>query len=127
MMAWLRRCLRDERGVAAIEAALLFPVILMMIAGIAEYSRLLLAHHMLREILDEQGRAAVVMRLSASDVADSLQTAILSVPGIGAPTVAVDTAEHLLTLTVSGSFQLYFGDLLPDRMVDYSVSARYPL
>lgn len=126
MITRLARFLRDARGVAAIEAALLFPVLLLMIAGIAEYSRLLLAHHMMRDILDDQGRMAAVRGLSAAEVADNLDAAILTVPGIGTPTVEVDAGAALLTLTVSGSFQLYFGNILPDRLIDFSLSARYP-
>jgi len=126
MRRWLHRFRSDERGVAAIEAALLFPVILVMIAGIAEYSRLLLAHHMIRDIIDEQGRMAVVMGLSAEEVANNLDAAILTVPGVGTPAIAVDAGGDLMTLTVSGSFQMYFGEILPDRLVDFSLSTRYP-
>lgn len=125
-MAWLRRFLGDERGVTAIEAALLFPIILLMFGGIMEYSRLLLAHHMLRDILDEQARTAVVMDLSAQTVADDLDEAVLAVPGIGDADIVVDAGETLLTLTVSGSFQMFFGELLPDSVVDYSLSASFP-
>lgn len=126
MIRWLARFLRDTRGVAAIEAALLFPVLLLMIAGIAEYSRLLLAHHMMRDILDDQGRTAAVRGLSAAEVANNLDAAILTVPGIGTPTIEVDAGAALLTLTVSGNFQLYFGNILPDSLIDFSLSARYP-
>lgn len=126
MTGWFGRFLRDERGVAAIEAALLFPVILLMIAGIAEYSRFLLAHHMLRDILGEQVRTAVVSGLSPEAVATNLDAAIASIPGVGAPDVDVDAGETWLTLTVSGTFQLFFGDILPDGLVDFSLSARYP-
>ncbi len=125
-MAWLRRFRGDERGVTAIEAALLFPIILLMFGGIMEYSRLLLAHHMLRDILDEQVRTAVVRDLPSQTVADNLDEAILTVPGIGDADIVVDAGETLLTLTVSGSFQMFFGELLPDSVVDYSLSASFP-
>ena len=126
MMAWLRRLWGDEWGVTAIEAALLFPIILVRFGGITEYSRLLLAHHMLRDILDEQVRTAVVRDLPSETVADNLDGAIQTVPGIGEPEIVVDPSESLLTLTVSGSFQMFFGELLPDSVVDYSLSASFP-
>ena len=123
---FLRRFLRDDRGVTAIEAALLFPVVLVMIAGIAEYSRLLLAHHMLRDIIEEQARTAVVTDLGAGAVEANVDAAVAAVPGVGTTTVDVDVGETLLTITVSGSFRMFFGELLPDSLVDFSLAARYP-
>lgn len=118
---------KDQRGVAAIEAALVFPLLLMLVAGIMEYSRVLLAQHMIRDILDEAVRSGVVLDLTNLNIASMVAASVDEVPGLGEYDVDVARSPSALSITVSGDFQLFFGDLLPTNVVSFSLVSQYPI
>lgn len=126
MIHQLRRFLSDRCGVAAIEAALILPIVLLVIAGTIEYSRVLLAQHMIRDIVDEAARTAVVTGQSTLTVENSVDEAVDEVPGVSSFVVDV-TSTSTFDITVSGTFELFFGDLLPTNVVEFSITAQYPL
>lgn len=125
MIRALRRFLGDQRGVTAVEAAFVLPVTLVMIAGIIEYSRVLLAEHMIRDIVDEAARTAVVTGQSISAVKTDVEDAVDGVAPISSYTVTV-TSTTTFNVTVDGTFDPFFGGLLPESVVDFSVTAQYP-
>ncbi|MGE5547800.1 MAG: TadE/TadG family type IV pilus assembly protein [Solirubrobacterales bacterium] len=116
----------DQRGVAAIEAALILPVILLMIAGIFEYSRVLLAEHMIRDIIDEAARSGVVKAQSTTAIETSVETQLAQVSGLNAHEVTVTETVTALTVTVDGTMNLFFGDFLPSNLATFSLTARFP-
>lgn len=123
----IRRLLGDQKGVAAIEAALVLPILFLMLAGIMEYSRVLLAQHMLRDLIDEAARRGAVQQLAATEVADSVTTGAALIPGLSDYTVTVQRTEANLNITVDGEVQLFFGTLLPSDLVSFSLVAQYPM
>lgn len=126
MMGALRRFLRDQRGVAAIEAALILPILLTMVAGIVEYSRVLLAQHQVRDILDETARRAVVTGLADPVVEADLAEQLATVPSLQLDSVDATTAAGFLTITAQCRVDIFFGALLPDSMIDFTFITRYP-
>lgn len=126
-MAALARFLRDRRGVAAIEAALVLPLLLLFIAGIFEYSRVLLAQHTIRDLVDETARTAVVTGLSDSAVMLTLEEHLLTMPVVESYSISAVTASDLLTVTVQCDFDLFFGELLPSSVIDFTISVQYPV
>lgn len=118
---------KDQRGVAAIEAALVLPLMLMLLAGIMEYSRVLVAQHMIRDIIDEAVRSGVVQNLGNLAIANIVVTSVDDVPGLGEYDVEVTRSPSALNITISGDFQLYFGDFLPSNIVSFSLASQYPM
>lgn len=125
MIRALRRFLGDQRGVTAVEAAFVLPVTLVMIAGIIEYSRVLLAEHMIRDIVDEAARTAVVTGQAVSTVKNDVEDAVDGVSPISSYTVTV-TSTTTLNVTVDGTFDPFFAGLLPEGVVDFTITAQYP-
>lgn len=116
----------DERGVAAMEFALILPLLLALLAGIMEYGRVLMAEHAVRDIIDQYARQAVVEGLGAQTIEDSVSDAVAEVRGIADYDVDVDDAADAVTVTVEGSFELLFGTILPVDAVSFSFSSRMP-
>lgn len=127
MMRALARFLRDRRGVAAIEAALILPVVLVMIAGIIEYGRVLIGQHMIRDIVDESARTAAVTGQTQAQVTSAVDGLVATVPALDSYTVSATLTGSAVTVTVTGSFNSFFGDLLPDTVLDFTISSVYPL
>lgn len=127
MRSLLRRFCHDG-GHAALEFALILPVLLTLIGGIIEYGRVLFAQNAVRAIIDENTRHAVVRALSVAEVENAVDEQVGEVPGIESYEVAV-TDGCAFTVTVSGSFSFIFVGFLPGDLRDalgFSLTARYP-
>jgi hypothetical protein len=121
----MRRLLENTLGVAALEFALIFPVLMIMTAGLVEYGRVLFVEQAVRDVIDGAVRRAVVASLTSEVVETEVQSALEDVPGIEEFAVVVsDGAE--LSVAVSGSFALLFGDFLPDNLIDFEMATQFP-
>ncbi|MGE4064155.1 MAG: TadE/TadG family type IV pilus assembly protein [Rhodospirillaceae bacterium] len=121
----MRRLHKDTAGVAALEFALIFPVLLVMTAGLTEYGRVLFVQQAVRNIIDETARRAVVTSLTSEDVENAVQSALEEVSGIQEFEVDVDDGAAL-SVAVTGSFALFFGELLPQTMIEFEVTTQFP-
>jgi Flp pilus assembly pilin Flp len=124
-MTRLRLFMRDSDGVAAVEFALILPVLLLMTAGIIEYGRVLFVEQAVRNIIDAAVRRGVVSAMTSEAVETQVLDELEGVHGIEDFEVEVgDGAE--LSVAVSGTFALAFGTLLPDGMIDFEVTTQFP-
>lgn len=126
MTVGLLHFLRDRRGATAVEFALLLPIMLALIAGVFEYSRVLLAQHMVRDIVDEAARTGVVKYQSDATVKASIKADVDDVPGVGSHIVDVTSSASSLSVKVSVSMDLAFGDILPSNLINFTISNEYP-
>lgn len=124
-MKALRSFYKDRAAVAALEFALIMPLLLAVLAGIFEYGRVLLAEHAMRDIMDEAVRQGVVTNMSSAAVETQVDDLIATVPGIGDYDVDATDGAYLV-ITVTGSFDLVMGELLPDNVIDFTLMTQFP-
>ncbi len=131
-MRRLARALRHDAGAAAVEFALIFPVLMAMIAGVIEFGRILYAENAVRAVIDEAVRTAVLKKYSALDTQAMVETAleaqVAEVTGIDDLEVAVTDACTFsidVTVTYDVLFTGYLGLELGPAMT-FSLSASYP-
>lgn len=124
-MTWARSLLRDQRGAAAVEFALILPVLLGLIGGVIQYGRVLMVEQAVRDIIDSSARSAVVTQATATAARTQVMDAITSLPGIADYDVTV-TDGAALSISVSGSFDLVFGHFLPAQTQSFSLSTEFP-
>jgi Flp pilus assembly protein TadG len=83
MLRPARRATRTDRGAAAIELALVFPVLLLTIAGIVDFGRAFFTEITLANAAREGARAAIGTSATAGDVETR---AAAAAPGLGGMT-----------------------------------------
>ena len=124
-MKQILELLGNERGAAAIEFALILPILMALLGGIFEYGRILFVEQAVRDLIDEAVRRGVITDLSAADVKGEVYAEVAVVPGIGNYTVAVTDGDDL-AVTVVGSFNLVLGEFLPQDMLTFSMTGQFP-
>jgi Flp pilus assembly protein TadG len=106
MAALIRRVLRrskDERGAELIEFALVFPILLLVVAGIADFGFLFQRYEVVTNAAREGARMASLPSYTQSDVTQRV-TSYLTMGGLTlAPTVSVTWAP---TTVGSNTFQV---------------------
>jgi len=82
---------RRRRGTAAVEMALIAPLLIMLLAGIWEIGRMVEVHQLLTNACREAGRQAATGKLTAAEVQqvviDYLESANISTEGMPTPLV----------------------------------------
>jgi Flp pilus assembly protein TadG len=121
----MRAYLKDERGAAAVEFAIILPVLVTLIAGVTSYGRAVFVEGAVRDAMDDAARTAVISGETASDVEAALTSAVAAVPGVGSYTVDVTDGTNL-AITVSGTFDLFFAAYLPASTLSFSMSTQFP-
>lgn len=120
--------LRHNGGGAAMEFAMIAPILFALVGGIMEYGRVLFAENSMRAIIDEAARHGVVRNLTEAAVETLVDDAMAEVPGLDEYTVDV-TDGTSLTITVTGTFNLALVDLLPNDLrdvIEFSLTTQYP-
>ena len=114
---------RRERGAAAVEMALILPVLLLLVGGIIDLGRAFMMQIMLTNAAREGTRAAVVMTTGTpgSQIRDR---AVAAAPPNSSPTAIVEPANGCVgatplttvTVTVTAPFNWTFLDALPGTL-----------
>jgi hypothetical protein len=101
---WLRSCLamswRDERGAAAVEFALVMPLLILLLFGIIEFARVWNARQTLTDAAREGARIAVVnySMLNAAVLDDSVRRVVRRAAG----NAGLDITEEKLVIGTIG-------------------------
>lgn len=108
MRTLLRPAGRDDRGAAAVEFALLLPVLILVIGGIVDFGRAYFENVILTNAAREGARAAVVIRnsppLSCGSVTGCIEArAKAAASGLDPATLAVSVPENGCTAAVIGA------------------------
>jgi Flp pilus assembly protein TadG len=107
--------LRNRRGSAVVETALVLPFLLLLIFGITEFGRAWMTVNILQTASREAARLAVV---TAPDVAQvtARATAVCNAANITPTSVSVDgpagTLENRVTVTVTADFRVIPGKVM---------------
>jgi Flp pilus assembly protein TadG len=103
---WLRSRLamswRDERGAAAVEFALVLPILILLLFGIIEFSRVWNLKQTLTDAAREGTRIAVIserMELTQTQLEDSVRRTVMRI----ATLAALDSAQLHIDPIVGGS------------------------
>ena len=109
MMLTVRRRLsqlrRDQRGVAAIEFAMIAPIFFGLLIGIIDVGRYMWTLNTIQYAIDQGVRAGVVQQLSTEDVTSLVKN---SLTGLNASTIAVDVTDDAASLTVAAATDYAF-------------------
>src|SRR5689334_6018325 len=98
----LMRIRGDVRGAAAVEFALLLPVLLAILAGLFGFGRALFVEQAVRDLVDQSLRSAVITGATSSALQTKIEDGLETVPGIGSYSVAVvDGAALGVTVTAT--------------------------
>lgn len=96
-----RLFLSDQRGAALVEAAFVFPILIMLMMGIASYGQYFMIAHTVQQAANEAARAAI----TGIDEADRKNLIKASIDSSIAATPSID--RKLVTSTVSRSDDYY--------------------
>ena len=109
MMLAVRRLLsqlrRDQRGVAAVEFAMIAPLFFGLLVGIIDVGRYMWTLNTIQYAVDQGVRAGVVQQLSIEDVTDLVKN---SLAGLDASAVNVDVTDEAASLSVKAEADYAF-------------------
>jgi Flp pilus assembly protein TadG len=126
--------LKKEEGVVALEFVILFPLFMLILAGIVEFGHMFYVRHTLTNASREGARAAVIYHVTADRAAWAAATAKSTVdkyladtkfagPTPSVVTTAGTTSGSLVTVTVTAPNSLLVLDSLVPALKDISVTA----
>jgi Flp pilus assembly protein TadG len=102
---WISRLRRDERGVAAVEFAMIAPIFFGLLIGIIDVGRYMWTLNTIQYAIDQGVRAGVVQQLSTQDVTDFVKT---SLAGLDASAIEVDVTDDAASLSVTAATDYAF-------------------
>jgi Flp pilus assembly protein TadG len=108
----VRRTKRVERGAAAVEMALVLPVLLLLIGGIVDFGRAYFTQIMLTNAAREGARAGIVQ----GNVVNRANAAGLTTPGWQTPTFTGDCAATPtgdIVVSTRATFSYFFLSAVP--------------
>lgn len=123
--------IKGNEGVAAIEMALIFPIFLLFILGIIEFSRAYWILHTMQLGVDEAGRYAMV-HTTAND-SQIVAIAKANMYGLdGTQFTVTSTSENISgvsykVITVTYPFNFIVPNLLPFNSITFNRSTSVPL
>ena len=100
-----RRLRRDQRGVVAIEFAMIAPIFFGLLIGIIDVSRYMWTLNTMQYAIDQGVRAGVVQQLPTEDVTDLVKG---SLAGLDAGTIDVDVTDDAASLSVAAQTDYTF-------------------
>jgi Flp pilus assembly protein TadG len=96
---------RDQRGVAAIEFAMIAPIFFGLLVGIIDVGRYMWTLNTIQYAIDQGVRAGVVQQLSTEDVTDLVKN---SLAGLDAGAIDVDVTDDAASLSVAAATDYAF-------------------
>ncbi len=112
---------RDDRGATAIEFALIAPVLLIALAGILEYGRVMGARQAIRDIIDLNARRGVIEVLSSSAVQEAVEADLDQIPMVQDYLVTITDGANLV-VSVTASYDLVLGAVLPQDLLSFQMT-----
>jgi Flp pilus assembly protein TadG len=101
---WLRR---DQRGVAAVEFALIAPAFFGLIMSVIDVGRYMWVLNTMQYAIDDSVRAGVIQKLSNADIKKHAVEALRPISS-SSVTVAVVSDVNSITVTATSSYQFLF-------------------
>lgn len=123
MIARLRR---DSRGAAAVEFALVLPVLLLFLGGIIEFSRLMWVQSNLQFAAEEGARYAIAHTEAGADAISAIAQARLTGVETSKVQVAVDVNTAQVTVTLTHRFEFVMSGILPFGPLPLTAVSRFP-
>jgi Flp pilus assembly protein TadG len=117
-----------EQGAAAIECALILPILLLCVLGLIEFGRAIWTQATLDYAVQAAARCAAVDPLTCGTAAQTQQYATTKTPGLSLPAsiFAVTTPSCGVQVTASLTFDFLIPDLLPYAQT-LSATACFPV
>ena len=101
----LSRLRRDQRGVAAVEFAMIAPIFFGLLIGIIDVGRYMWTLNTIQYAIDQGARAGVVQKLAPEDVTDLVKG---SLAGLDASAIKVDVTDDAASLSVAAATDYAF-------------------
>jgi Flp pilus assembly protein TadG len=96
---------RDQRGVVAVEFAMIAPLFFALLVGIIDVGRYMWTLNTIQYAIDQGIRAGVVQQLSTEDVTDLIKG---SLAGLDAGAIDVDVTDDAASLSVTAAADYAF-------------------
>jgi Flp pilus assembly protein TadG len=78
----LRRILPDNTGISAVEFAMIFPIRLLITAGVVDFGKIFYVRSMVQETIDQESRNAAVRRVGNTELNNLIEEKITSLGSI---------------------------------------------
>lgn len=101
------RLRRDEKGVAAVEFALIAPIFISMILAVIDVGRYMWVLNSMQYAIDESVRAGVVRELSDDEIVQRARDALIT-EGASSIDIAVVSDTESITVTADATYQFLF-------------------
>ena len=117
-----------ERGAAAVEMALVLPILLLLVGGIIDFGRFFFTQVQITNAAREGARAAIIPGATMINIINRTNTAGVTAPGWVTPTAAdfvfttssgvvvascATSGASQVTATTNASFHYFFVNILP--------------
>jgi Flp pilus assembly protein TadG len=102
---WLSQLCSDQRGVAAVEFAMIAPIFFGLLIGIIDVGRYMWTLNTIQYAIDQGARSGVVQQLSEQDVTDLVKS---SLAGLKAGAIKVDVTDNGTSLLVEAETDYAF-------------------
>jgi Flp pilus assembly protein TadG len=113
--------IRDNRGTAGVEFALLLPAIVIIVGGLLQFGQIIAVQQATRDIIDGAVRAGVVQVLSATAVQDMVDASLSTLPSLRDYTIDVEDGTSL-AVTVTATYIMAFAGLMPEDMLTFQMT-----
>ncbi len=110
--------IKDTRGNALIEFALVLPILLLVVFGITELGRMIMTTNVLNTASREGARLAAVSTVSDSLAVQARVTQVLTAAKIVPSSIVVeyDAAAHSVRVRVTSDFAILSRSVLPEPL-----------
>jgi Flp pilus assembly protein TadG len=122
----IRRLGRDRSGAAAVEFALVLPVLLLLLGGILEFSRLMWTQANLQFAAEEGARYGIAHTEAAADAISAVSRARLSGVETAKVQIMVEVNAAQVTVTANHNFQFVMDGILPFGPLPLTATSRFP-
>lgn len=108
LLRYWRRLLRDRRGTAAVEFAMISPIFFALLLSVVDIGKYMWTLNTMQYAIDEAVRAGAVQELTDSQIEARVTQALLPISGGNPVDVLAASGTDSVTVTANSTYQFLF-------------------